>query len=72
MQSPEIFPALDDETSLQLNAKGELRHLLTLKGLSRDMLTEMLDEAQHFVSTPGGLAIRSRSLLGRTVANLFF
>jgi aspartate carbamoyltransferase catalytic subunit len=46
--------------------------LLTLKGLSRDMLTEMLDEAQHFVSKPGGLAIRSRSLLGRTVANLFF
>lgn len=72
MQSPETFPTLDDETSLQLNADGELRHLLTLKGLERPMLTALLDEAQHFVSPPGSEAIRSRSLAGRTVANLFF
>ncbi|MDA0706021.1 MAG: aspartate carbamoyltransferase catalytic subunit [Proteobacteria bacterium] len=72
MQSPETFPALAYETSLQLNADGELRHLLTLKGLSRDLLTALLDEAQHFVSQPGSATIRSRSLAGRTVANLFF
>jgi aspartate carbamoyltransferase catalytic subunit len=72
MQPPETFPALGDETSLQLNADGELRHLLTLKGLGHDMLTAMLDEAQHFVSQPGSKAIRSRSLAGRTIANLFF
>ncbi len=72
MQAPEIFPVLDDETSLQLNADGELRHLLTLKGLDREMLTELLDEAERFVSQPGRKAIRSRSLVGRTVANLFF
>ncbi|MDH4125783.1 MAG: aspartate carbamoyltransferase catalytic subunit [Gammaproteobacteria bacterium] len=72
MHSPEIFPALDDETSLQLNTDGELRHLLTLKGFGRGMLTELLDEAEQFVSRPGRKAIRSRSLAGRTVANLFF
>ena len=72
MQSPETLPALDDETSLQINADGELRHLLTLKGLDRAMLTGLLDEAQRFVSPPGCNAVRSRSLAGRTVANLFF
>ena len=72
MQSPETFPALDDETSLQLNAAGDLRHLLTLNGLSREMLTELLDEAQQFVRPIGGNAARNESLAGRTVANLFF
>ncbi len=72
MRSPETLPTLDDETSLQINADGELRHLLTLKGLDRAMLTGLLDDAQRFVSPPGGNAVRSRSLAGRTVANLFF
>ena len=72
MQSPETFPALDEDTSLQLNADGELRHLLTLKGLDRSLLTALLDEAQRFVGQPDRQAIRSRSLTGRTIANLFF
>jgi aspartate carbamoyltransferase catalytic subunit len=72
MQSPEIFSTLDDATSLQLDAGGRLRHLLTLKGLDRAVLTELLDAAQRFVSAPGEKAIRSNSLAGRTIANLFF
>lgn len=72
MQNPETFPTLDDEAILQLNADGELRHLLTLKGLDRKCLLELLDEAQRFVSPLGSPAIRSTSLTGRTVANLFF
>lgn len=72
MQSPEIFPTFDDEASLQLDAAGNLRHLLTLKGLDRGMLVELLDEAQQFVSTPGVETKRNNSLAGRTVANLFF
>ncbi|MGI9270932.1 MAG: aspartate carbamoyltransferase catalytic subunit [Woeseiaceae bacterium] len=72
MQSPETFPALDDDTSLQLNAAGDLRHLLTLKGLDRDTLTALLDEAERFVSPSGTFAKRSQSLAGRTIANLFF
>ena len=72
MQSPEIFPTFDDEASLQLDAAGNLRHLLTLKGLDREILVELLDEAQQFVSVPGDETKRNDSLAGRTVANLFF
>ncbi len=72
MQTAEIFPSLNDEASLQFNSKGELQHLLTLKGLDRTTLTQLLDDAERFVSPVGGEAIRSNSLAGRTVANLFF
>jgi len=72
MQTAEIFPSLNDEASLQFNAKGELQHLLTLKGLDRGTLTQLLDDAQRFVSPVGGEVVRSNSLAGRTVANLFF
>ena len=72
MQTAEIFPSLNDEASLQFNARGELQHLLTLKGLDRTTLTQLLDDAERFVSPVGGEVVRSDSLTGRTVANLFF
>ncbi len=72
MQTAEIFPSLNDEAALQFNSKGELQHLLTLKGLDRTTLTQLLDDAERFVSPGGGKVIRSNSLAGRTVANLFF
>jgi aspartate carbamoyltransferase catalytic subunit len=72
MQSPETFPTLDDEATLQLTADGKLRHLLTLKGLDHATLTEILDEAQQFVSPLGSAAVRNQSLAGRTIANLLF
>ena len=33
----------------QLNRHGELTHLITTEGLSRDILTHILDTAQTFV-----------------------
>ena len=72
MQAIEVFPPGDNEANLQFNADGRLRHLLTLKGLSRTVLIELLDHAQRYVITPGEATIRNRSLAGRTVANLFF
>lgn len=72
MQTAEKFPSLNDEASLQFNARGELQHLLTLKGLDRTTLTQLLDDAERFVSPVGGEVVRSDSLAGRTVANLFF
>ena len=72
MLSLETFPTLDDEAALQFNARGELQHLLTLKGLDRTTLTQLLDDAERFVSPVGGEVVRSDSLAGRTVANLFF
>jgi len=62
----------DDEASLQLNENGELRHLLTLKGLDKSLLLELLDSAEGFLTAEGDLPARSDALAGRTVANLFF
>ena len=63
---------LKDEAALQLDANGNLRHLLTLKGLDKSLLTEILDDAQQYLTEPGELPARGQSLLGRSVANLFF
>ena len=72
MHAPEIFPNLNDEASLQINADGSLRHLLTLRGLNRSLLIRLLDDAEQFVSPMGSPAARSDSLAGFTIANLFF
>ena len=57
---------------LQLNAAGSLRHFLTLDGLDRPLLTEILDTADSFIEV-GERRIKKVPLLrGRTVVNLFF
>jgi len=61
-----------DDTQLQFDKNDNLRHLLSLKGLDASLLTELLDQAEGFLTTPGELPARSRSLAGRTVGNLFF
>ena len=63
---------LKNEAALQLDANGNLRHLLTLKGLDKSLLTEILDDAQQYLTEPGELPARGQSLVGRSVANLFF
>lgn len=56
---------------LQLNGQGQLKHFLSTEGLSRELLTEILDRAESFLDDQGG--IRNVPLLaGRTVMNLFF
>ena len=56
---------------LQLNGQGQLKHFLSTEGLSRELLTEILDRAESFLDDHGG--IRNVPLLaGRTVMNLFF
>ena len=62
----------DDDNELQLDENGNLRHLLTLNGLGAALLTELLDEAENYLTRPGELPARSQSLAGRTVGNLFF
>ncbi|MEO1036692.1 MAG: aspartate carbamoyltransferase catalytic subunit [Pseudomonadota bacterium] len=51
---------------------GSLRHLLTLDGLSRDDVVDMLDRADSYLSPQGAAPVRNDRLSGRTVANLFF
>ncbi len=57
---------------LQLNQLGQLQHFLTTEGLSTELLTEILDTAESFVSV-GRQAVKKVPLLrGKTVVNLFF
>jgi aspartate carbamoyltransferase catalytic subunit len=57
---------------LQFDAAGRLRHLLTLEGLPRQTLLDILDTARSFMSV-GQREIKKVPLLrGKTVVNLFF
>ncbi len=56
----------------QLNRHGELRHLLTIEGLPRDVLQHIMDTAQGFMSF-GDREVKKVPLLrGKSVFNLFF
>ncbi|GMR03729.1 MAG: aspartate carbamoyltransferase catalytic subunit [Gammaproteobacteria bacterium] len=57
---------------LQFDAQGRLRHFLTIEGLSRQTILEILDTAESFM-TVGQREIKKVPLLrGKTVVNLFF
>ena len=74
MSVTELFDlsAPEEQTSLQLTPDGRLRHLLTMQGLDRAHITELLDAAETYLSDIGRPAIRSDALRGKAVANLFF
>jgi aspartate carbamoyltransferase catalytic subunit len=56
----------------QLNANGELTHLLTLEGLPADVIRHILDAAEPFASI-GEREVKKVPLLrGKAVFNLFF
>ena len=56
----------------QLNERGELRHLLTIDGLPREIVLQILDTAASFVSV-GEREVKKVPLLrGKSVFNLFF
>ena len=57
---------------IQSDARGRLRHLLTLEGVDRQILATLLDRAEGFRVAPGEPARRHQTLAGRTVVNLFF
>jgi aspartate carbamoyltransferase catalytic subunit len=56
----------------QLNKNGELIHLLSTEGLSRDILTHILDTASQFVSVSDRDVKKVPLLRGKSVFNLFF
>ncbi|AHE99544.1 aspartate carbamoyltransferase catalytic subunit [Thioalkalivibrio paradoxus] len=58
--------------ALQLTADGKLRHLLTVEGLSRELLTEILDNAESFANMNEKAVKKVPLLRGKTVVNLFF
>lgn len=58
--------------NLQLNNQGELRHLLTIEGLPRDILTAILDTAAPFTEVAEREVKKLPLLRGKSVFNLFF
>ena len=58
--------------NLQLTEDGRLRHLLTLDGLPRTILTQILDTAESFMDV-GEREVKKVPLLrGKSIFNLFF
>ncbi len=57
----------DAKRPLQLNDQGQLRHFISLDGLPRELLTEILDTADSFLEV-GARAVKKVPLLrGKTV-----
>ena len=56
----------------QLNANGELQHLLSIDGLPRDILLQILDTAESFAGVTEREVKKVPILRGKSVFNLFF
>src|SRR5438309_6906155 len=56
----------------QLNAAGELQHLLSIEGLPPGILTQILDTAESFVGVTEREVKKVPLLRGKSVFNLFF
>jgi aspartate carbamoyltransferase catalytic subunit len=56
----------------QLNAKGELQHLLSVEGLPRELLVQILDTAESFAGVTERDIKKVPLLRGKSVFNLFF
>lgn len=58
--------------SNQLTESGQLRHFLTIEGLKRPLLTEIMDRAEQFSSISHRQVKKVPLLRGKTIMNLFF
>jgi aspartate carbamoyltransferase catalytic subunit len=56
----------------QLDAQGNLKHFLTVEGLSQDLLTEILDRSEAFLGVARQAVKKVPLCKGKVVANLFF
>jgi len=57
---------------IQFDQNGLLRHFLTIEGLPRQTLTDILDTAENFSTVGTQQAKKVPLLRGKTVVNLFF
>jgi len=58
--------------NVQLDKQGRLRHLLTIEGLKRELIVEILDMAESFTTVTGQAVKKVPILRGKTIVNLFF
>jgi len=57
---------------IQLTENGKLKHFLTIEGLSKALLTEILDTAESFANMSEQQVKKVPLLRGKTIVNLFF
>ena len=58
--------------NIQLDKNGRLRHFLTIEGLNRKLLVEILDTAESFSGVTAQSVKKVPLLRGKTIVNLFF
>lgn len=58
--------------NLQLDRQGRLRHFLSIEGLKRALLVEILDLAESFAGVTEQTVKKVPLLRGKTIVNLFF
>ncbi len=56
----------------QLDSEGKLKHLLSIEGLPKQILTQILDTAETFVGVAERDVKKVPLLRGKTVCNIFF
>jgi aspartate carbamoyltransferase catalytic subunit len=59
-------------SQIQLNEKRRLRHFLTIKGIPKALLLEILDTAESFAGVKDQAVKKVPLLRGKTIINLFF
>ena len=61
-----------NKSSIQLDEQGRLRHFLSIEGLSRSLLDDILNTAESFASVTEQAVKKVPLLRGKTIVNLFF
>ena len=59
-------------SNLQIDSKGRLRHFLSIDGLNRQILTDILDTAESLAGVTEQTVKKVPLLRGKTIVNLFF
>ncbi len=59
-------------TNLQLSDDGRLKHFISIEGLPKKLLTEILDTAESFAGMSEQQVKKYPLLRGKTIVNLFF
>jgi aspartate carbamoyltransferase catalytic subunit len=62
----------NNSTNLQLGPDGRLHHFLSIDGLSKELLTEILDTAESFTGVSERTVKKVPLLRGKVITNLFF
>jgi len=62
----------DLENNIQLGKNGRLRHFLSIDGLNKALLNEIMDRAESFTSVAAQTVKKVPLLRGKTIVNLFF